>query len=244
MANSDKKEMLLVASKTKDALKGSGFNVSSDSLDALNNYVYWLVDQQTEGKIGYLSALSKEKIDGISLLVWDIGAESMQFSTVDNDYNVIVYHDKLGSSDFKNMVIEGVKGKNHKKIRTPNPIGKRGSYLAKKLAKVYGQINIPVFIKKRASTMTVVGIGAVHSLSIKGLIGTKKDTYSVKQLKKAIKKYQKFSDKKIGGDYASSDVTNLILSLGFMEALGIKEVKTIKLNMSHGILVSSKYWKF
>ena len=44
----ESKEMLLVGSKTKEALKGSGketFNVSSDTLDALNEYVYWLVDQ-------------------------------------------------------------------------------------------------------------------------------------------------------------------------------------------------------
>jgi histone H3/H4 len=39
------KEMLLVGSKTKEALKGSGFNVSSDTMDALNEHVYWLVDQ-------------------------------------------------------------------------------------------------------------------------------------------------------------------------------------------------------
>ncbi len=48
MAKGKKKEMLLVGSKTKEALKGSGkntFNVSSETLDALNEYVYWLVDQ-------------------------------------------------------------------------------------------------------------------------------------------------------------------------------------------------------
>ncbi|EQC43897.1 hypothetical protein [Bacteriovorax sp. Seq25_V] len=39
------KEMLLVGSKTKEALKGKGFNVSSDTLNALNEYVYWIVDQ-------------------------------------------------------------------------------------------------------------------------------------------------------------------------------------------------------
>ncbi|MCT4643050.1 MAG: hypothetical protein N4A33_12235 [Bacteriovoracaceae bacterium] len=42
------KEMLLVGSKTKEALKGSGkktFNVSSDALEALNEYVYWIVEQ-------------------------------------------------------------------------------------------------------------------------------------------------------------------------------------------------------
>ncbi len=40
-----KKEMLLVGSKTKEALKGKGYNVSSDTLEAMNEYVYWLVDQ-------------------------------------------------------------------------------------------------------------------------------------------------------------------------------------------------------
>lgn len=40
-----KKEMLLVGSKTKEALKGKGYNVSSDALEAMNEYVYWLVDQ-------------------------------------------------------------------------------------------------------------------------------------------------------------------------------------------------------
>ena len=43
-----RKEMLVVGSKTKAALKGSGknsYNVSSDALDAMNEYVYWLVDQ-------------------------------------------------------------------------------------------------------------------------------------------------------------------------------------------------------
>ena len=43
-----KKEMLVVGSKAKAALKGSGkttFNVSSDTLEALNEYIYWIVDQ-------------------------------------------------------------------------------------------------------------------------------------------------------------------------------------------------------
>ena len=42
------KEMLIVGSKTKQALKGSGkntYNVSSDTMDALNEHVYWLIDQ-------------------------------------------------------------------------------------------------------------------------------------------------------------------------------------------------------
>lgn len=45
METQREKDMLLVASKTKEALKGSDYNVSSEALDALNNYVYWLVEQ-------------------------------------------------------------------------------------------------------------------------------------------------------------------------------------------------------
>ena len=43
-----KKEMLLVGSKTKLAMKGTGkntFMVSSNAMDALNEHVYWLIDQ-------------------------------------------------------------------------------------------------------------------------------------------------------------------------------------------------------
>ncbi len=48
MAKKKTKEMLLVGSKTKEALKGSGkktYNVSSDTMEALNEHVYWLVEQ-------------------------------------------------------------------------------------------------------------------------------------------------------------------------------------------------------
>lgn len=45
---SKEKEMLLVGSKTKEALKGTGketFMVSSDALEGLNKQVHWLVEQ-------------------------------------------------------------------------------------------------------------------------------------------------------------------------------------------------------
>jgi histone H3/H4 len=45
METEPKKEMLLVASKTKDALKGDDYNVSTEAIEALNDYVYWLVEQ-------------------------------------------------------------------------------------------------------------------------------------------------------------------------------------------------------
>ena len=40
--------MLLVSSKTKEALKGDGLNVSSDALEALNKKVHNLVKEAQE----------------------------------------------------------------------------------------------------------------------------------------------------------------------------------------------------
>ena len=38
-------EMLLVGSKTKDALKEFDCNVASDALEGLNAWVHWLIEQ-------------------------------------------------------------------------------------------------------------------------------------------------------------------------------------------------------
>lgn len=41
-------EMLLVGSKTKDALKQYDVNIAGDALDGLNKVVYWYVEQAAE----------------------------------------------------------------------------------------------------------------------------------------------------------------------------------------------------
>ena len=46
MAN--EKEMLLIGSKTKDALKSSGLNVAGDALEKLNERVHVLVKEAQE----------------------------------------------------------------------------------------------------------------------------------------------------------------------------------------------------
>ena len=38
-------EMLLVGSKTKEALKAHGVNVASDAVEGLNGWVHWLIVQ-------------------------------------------------------------------------------------------------------------------------------------------------------------------------------------------------------
>ena len=41
------KEMLLVGSKVKAAIKGANCNTAGDALDGLNEWVHWLIQQAT-----------------------------------------------------------------------------------------------------------------------------------------------------------------------------------------------------
>jgi histone H3/H4 len=41
-------EMLLVASKVRAAVKGADCNFGGDAIEALNGYVYWLIQQATK----------------------------------------------------------------------------------------------------------------------------------------------------------------------------------------------------
>lgn len=41
-------EMLLVASKVRAAVKNADCNFGGDAIDALNGYVYWLIQQATK----------------------------------------------------------------------------------------------------------------------------------------------------------------------------------------------------
>ena len=64
------------------------------------------------------------------------------------------------------------------------------------------------------------------------------DFYSQKDVLNTLIERSKLTDQEIGGEFASTDVTNLALVLGFMQALGIERVYPIKINMAHGILLS------
>jgi exopolyphosphatase / guanosine-5'-triphosphate,3'-diphosphate pyrophosphatase len=50
------------------------------------------------------------------------------------------------------------------------------------------------------------------------------------------------TDDEIGGEYAATDVSNLILVYGFMKELGIENIIPMNITMNDGILVSETYW--
>jgi exopolyphosphatase/guanosine-5'-triphosphate,3'-diphosphate pyrophosphatase len=50
------------------------------------------------------------------------------------------------------------------------------------------------------------------------------------------------TDKEIGGQYADTEISNLILVLGFMQQLGISEVMTQNINLADGVLLNPAFW--
>lgn len=189
-----------------------------------------IITQSEEALYGVLAA--KQYVDSnTSYLVWDIGGGSMQITLNDNG-NITQYFGNLASVPFKKVVL---KIKESKKD-SPNPIGQRFSVLAEDHAVKYSLKNLPKPLLNLPRQTKVLGIGGVHYYSVKGQTKTK-DFYTINDLQKAIGSNILKNDDQIGGDYASTDVSNLILVKGFMTGMKLEKVWPVKINMAHGILV-------
>ncbi len=202
-----------------------------------------VISQEEEAYLGYLSVMSlmDEKDPAAkNIVVWDIGGGSMQMFSMDENKKPQRYLGDLASVTFKNMVIEVIQSKSPETTTTPNPIGdKRDQVIA--LARSYARLHVPAGLKFEIKNRTVVGVGGVHAYSIKGQIQgqtqTKEPFYTLEQLGATSKIQVEKSDSELKGDYRSTDVTNLLLVQGFMEALGIKEVKVVNASLLQGVVL-------
>lgn len=202
-----------------------------------------VISQEEEAYLGYLSVMSlmDEKDPAAkNIVVWDIGGGSMQMFSMDENKKPQRYLGDLASVTFKNMVIEVIQSKSPETTTTPNPIGdKRDQVIT--LARSYARLHVPADLKYQIKNRTVVGVGGVHAYSIKGQIQgqtqTKEPFYTLEQLSATSKIQVEKSDSELKGDYRSTDVTNLLLVQGFMEALGIKEVKVVNASLLQGVVL-------
>ena len=65
----------------------------------------------------------------------------------------------------------------------------------------------------------------------------------MEQIKSALDKRAGMTDVDIGGKYASTEISNLALVAGYMSGLGIKYVKTGKINLTDGLLIAPDFAK-
>ena len=188
-----------------------------------------IINQTKEALIAFHAAKSTVKKD--PLLVWDVGGGSMQIIKTYDKRNKNIYLGKLASVTFKENVMSMLQ-----KTKTPNPLGKKGAIMAMNLARDYASKKAKGIVGK-IDKQYVVGVGGVHYYSIREQINTNEAFYNQKDLLNILLERSLLNDNQIGGKYAATDVTNIALVLGFMQALGIERVYPIKINMAHGILL-------
>lgn len=201
-----------------------------------------LIDQNEEAILGYLAATAAFTLKPEKTIVWDIGGSSMQIILRDKNKKFIIYRGKTASVSFKEKIISEIKHQNVKQNSSPNPIGNENLLKAIKMASIASG-DVPQEIKEviNKQDTVIIGIGGVHNQSIKKQLKSGA-IYTQKELKNAIDRRIELTDKEIGGRYAGTDVSNLILVLGFMKSLGIKEVVPVDVNLADGVLIDPAFW--
>lgn len=178
------------------------------------------------------------------LLVWDIGGNSMQMTIRKPDGGLLFYIDPMASVAFKNVVIQTIQRKDINTTVSPNPVSPGEVEQALAYIQAHAAMTVPLYIANRLARpgLTVAGIGGVHYYSVPEVLGGRKETYTRDEVAEALKKWTGRPDKDFKSEYAESRLTNLILVLGYMDALGIEEVRPLKINQADGLFAAREFW--
>ncbi|WFS61526.1 hypothetical protein LF599_12720 [Pseudodesulfovibrio thermohalotolerans] len=178
------------------------------------------------------------------LLVWDIGGNSMQMTIRKPDGGLLFYLDPMAAVAFKNVVIQTIQKKDINITVSPNPVSVGEVSQARAHIQAHAAMTVPRYICNKLANqeLTVAGIGGVHYYSVPEVIGNRKATYTRDEVATALNKWTGKTDKDFNSEYAESRLTNLILVLGYMDALGIREVRPLKINQADGLLAAREFW--
>ncbi len=202
-----------------------------------------IIDQELEGALGFKAAIAQLNVDPETIVVWDIGGGSFQFSTLDAKGDVVVHRGLDASIPFKNYVIKQIQKKDPDVVTTPNPLSQKELNEAESQARKLSKKVDSLFKKKIGSPNTkVVGIGNIFAYGIHPLVG-KKTSFTLKELSQKVQHLKGKTDKDLGeDDFVNVAVTNPVLVLGFMQSLGITEMDIADINNADGALLHSAFW--
>lgn len=201
-----------------------------------------LISQDEEAVLGYKAATANAKDPSRNILVWDIGGNSMQIIMQNRDRKYIVYCGNMASISFKNQILKNIQHKSVDGSYSPNPIGRKNLAAALEIA-MNAAADVPDEIKNyihQAGT-SVIGIGGVHNQSIRKQLRNA-STYRRDDLSITLNDKLELTDTQIGGHYAYTEISNLILVLGFMKKLDIEKVQLSDVGLMDGILIDPDFW--
>ena len=217
----------------REALNGKEFALALANKMKLEIKV---ISQQQEAILGYQSAQVVSGNFSENILVWDIGGGSMQMVQRHKSMNNI-YMGAIASVTFKNMLLNSVIDAPENQT-SPNPLGNKAN-ASLKLAEYYAKVHVPKPIKETSRSSQVLGIGGVFT-ALQQKVDSTSHLLTKANLEELLQQRKNLTDEQIPGDYKAVDVTNIILVLGFMKALGIEQVNTYKVNLTHGLLFTMK----
>lgn len=199
-----------------------------------------IISQQQEAMLGFLSAkaaLNDPAVRDEQLLVWDIGGGSMQMTAWRQQAGkpvADIYQGRLASVTLKNFILTVLK--NSPEAKSPNPIGSwRQSVL--RFVQFYATNEVSPQIKQDVAGRRVIGIGGVHGFSIRNQLPGKPNHYTLATLSQLSQQQVWKGDSELQGDYRATDVSNLLLVEGFMQALKMDEVEIVEASLIQGVLL-------
>lgn len=196
-----------------------------------------IISQIEEAKLGFIAATAISPKPIQNTVVWDIGGGSMQI-TSRPDKKFHIYEGKIASVSFKNHLVKDIQ---KKEAKTPNPISQKDFLEATHDARVVAKFAVASELKQELKKKgnIVIGIGGVHAYSLGGQMQVKdKGFYTPKMLDETIKKNLGKKDDEIKSDFASTEISNLILVKAFMDELEIEKIMIGKINLADGLLIS------
>ena len=243
-------EIKKLSDKIKKFSPDEIFGVGTSAFRTANNAIYFfskikseigihveIIDQSKEAEVGLYSVAVTTGKKPEEIIVWDIGGASMQISTMKNN-KIETYLGEGGAITFKDYVISRVQKKNLSTIRSPNPLGAKNFIKAVQIAKREAKTKVSPQLKNLIKQQkNVYGIGGVHNYSIYSQAGGKDNFYTFEQLMNSYPRRVALTDQEIGGNYAETEITNMALVLGYMNALEIPVVVILNINLTEGILV-------
>jgi exopolyphosphatase / guanosine-5'-triphosphate,3'-diphosphate pyrophosphatase len=201
-----------------------------------------LLSQDEEAILGYMAALSVLGLKTKDAVVWDIGGYSMQMIFPRGDRDYVIYNGRLASISFKEKILFEIKHRPPGQPQSPNPIGKDNLEKALQIA-MLAAAEVPEEIRAKISkpNAIIIGIGGVHNQSVAKQLKIK-NIYRREELINELNTRISLTDKEIGGRYADTEISNLILVLGFMQQLGLSEVMVQNINLADGVLINPAFW--
>jgi exopolyphosphatase/guanosine-5'-triphosphate,3'-diphosphate pyrophosphatase len=165
----------------------------------------------------------------------------MQMTIREHDGGLRIYQGQLASGQMRDYVLEDLQGRRGDGL-SPNPITPETAAAARDHAAAFAAREIPANIRARLASpdTVVVGIGALKYYGDPD--PDRATTCTVEGLEHTLANLIGRSDEQIGGPYAKTQVSDRLLIVGFMRALGITRMTLANIDLSDGLLFHSDYW--